>query len=96
LRAHILIAADVVMAAKGGDEWMTDVASYDKVHRHILHMSDVLSDGIVKQVPSRFRQPSAPCSFIRAPLGTLGAGRHEMRRRPHLHDGPLPGVFIQR
>ena len=111
LRAHILIAADLVLAAKAGDEakladaqarwdknadqiatvlnsvnprywplatmkaemhmhlklttdeavarlqgkWTTDVAAYDKVHRHILHMSDMLSDGIVKQFPSRFR-----------------------------------------
>jgi hypothetical protein len=111
LRAHILIAADVVLAAKAGDEakladaqarwdenadqiaavlnsvnprywplatmkaemhmhleltteeaiahlqgkWTADVAAYDKVHRHILHMSDMLSDGIVKQFPSRFR-----------------------------------------
>jgi hypothetical protein len=111
LRAHILIAADVVLAAKAGDEtkladatarwdknadqiatvlnsvnlyywplatlkaemhkhlklttdeavarlqskWTADVAAYDKVHQHILHMSDMLSDGIVKQFPSRFR-----------------------------------------
>jgi hypothetical protein len=111
LRAHIRIAADVVLAAKAGDEakltnaqarwdknadqiatvlntvnprywplatmkaemhmhlklttdeavtrlqgnWTADVAAYDKVHRHILHMSDMLSDGIVKQFPSRFR-----------------------------------------
>jgi hypothetical protein len=111
LRAHILIAADVIAAAKSGDQtkladaqerwdknadqiatvlnsvnlrywplasmkaemhthlkltteeavarleanWNADVAAYDKVHRHILHMSDMLSDGIVKQFPSRFR-----------------------------------------
>jgi hypothetical protein len=111
LRAHILIAADVIAAAKVGDQtkladaqarwdknadqiatvlnsvnprywplasmkaemhthlkltteeavarlqdnWNADVAAYDKVHRHILHMSDMLSDGIVKQFPSRFR-----------------------------------------
>jgi hypothetical protein len=111
LRAHILIAADVIAAAKAGDEtkladaqarwdknadqiatllnsanprywplatmkaemhmhlkltteeavarlqsnWNADVVAYDKVNRHILHMSDMLSDGIVKQFPSRFR-----------------------------------------
>lgn len=111
LRAHIMIAADLVLAAKAGDEtkladaqarwdknadqiatvlnsvnprywplatmkaemhmhlkltteeavarlqgnWTADVAAYDKVHRHILHMSDMLSDGIVKQFPARFR-----------------------------------------
>jgi hypothetical protein len=111
LRAHILIAADLIAAAKAGDSasladaqarwvknadqiaavlhsanprfwklgamkaemhrhldlttqeavarlqgnWTADVAAYDKVHRHILHMSDMLSDGIVKQFPARFR-----------------------------------------
>jgi hypothetical protein len=111
LRAHILIAADVIAAAKAGDSgkladaqarwiknadqiaavlhsvnprfwklgamkaemhrhldlttqeavarlqgnWTADVAAYDKVHRHILHMSDMLSEGIIKQFPARFR-----------------------------------------
>jgi hypothetical protein len=111
LRAHILIAADVIAAAKAGDSakladaqarwvanadqiagvlhsvnprywklgtvkaemhkhldlttqeavarlqrnWAADVAAYDKVHTHILHMSDMLSSGIVKQFPARFR-----------------------------------------
>ena len=111
LRAHILIAADVIAAAKGGDSakladaqarwvknadqiaavlhsvnprywklgamkaemhrhldlttqeavarlqgnWTADVAAYDKVHQHILHMSDMLSAGIIKQFPARFR-----------------------------------------
>ena len=111
LRAHILIAADVIAAAKAGDSakladaqarwienadqiaavlhsvnprywtleamkaemhmhldlttqeavarlqgnWTADVAAYDKVHEHILHMSDILSDGIIKQFPARFR-----------------------------------------
>jgi hypothetical protein len=110
LRAHILIAADVIAAAKAGDRtklaaaqerwtknadriavvlnsvnprywklaalkaemhmhlqlttkeavarlqgnWNADVAAYDAVHRHILHMSDLLTDGIVKQFPARF------------------------------------------
>jgi hypothetical protein len=111
LRRHILIAADLIAAAKAGDQaklaeeqarwaknaddiaavlasvnprffklsvlkaemqmhlkltteeavarlqedWAADVAAYDKIHRHILHMSDYLSDGIVKQFPKRFR-----------------------------------------
>jgi hypothetical protein len=111
LRAHILIAADVVAAAKAGDSakladararwvknadeiaavlhgvnprhwklgamkaemhrhldlttqeavarlqgnWTADVAAYDKIHRHILHMSDLLAQGITKQFPARFR-----------------------------------------
>ena len=111
LRLHILIAADVVAAARAGDQaaladaqarwlanaddiaavlnsvnpkywelatmkaemhkhldlttqeavarlqgnWAADVAAYDKVHNHILHMSDLLSNGIVKQFAARFR-----------------------------------------
>jgi len=111
LRKHILIAADVVAAAKAGDQanladaqarwqgnaddiagvlasvnprywklgamkvemskhltlttheavarlqgdWAADVAAYDKIHRHILHMSDALADGLIKQFPKRFR-----------------------------------------
>jgi len=110
LRAHILIAADVIAAAKAGDKakladaqarwtqnaddiagvlasvnprywkvgalkaemhrhlklttdeavarlqhrWAADVAAYDKVHHHILHMSDMLSDGLIAQFPARF------------------------------------------
>jgi hypothetical protein len=111
LREHILIAADVIAAAKAGDQtalasaqarwvanadqiaaalhsvnprfwklramkaemhrhltlttqeavarlqqdWTGDVAAYDRVHRHILHMADLLSEGIVAQFPGRFR-----------------------------------------
>jgi hypothetical protein len=111
LRAHILIAADVIAAAKAGDNtkladaqarwvdnadeiaavlhsvnprdwplgemnammhrhldlttqeavarlqgnWSADVAAYDKVHVQILHMADMLSVGIIKQFPARFR-----------------------------------------
>jgi len=35
--------------------WHADVAAYDRVHLHILHMSDLLADGIVRQFPNRFR-----------------------------------------
>jgi hypothetical protein len=111
LRSHILIAAEIVKAAKAGDaaavaaanarwssnadeiadflhkanpanwpqatlraemhhhldltlqeaqarikgDWAADIAAYDKVHDHILGMADVLSAGIVRQFPRRFR-----------------------------------------
>jgi hypothetical protein len=32
-----------------------DIRSYDRIHRQILHMADMLSDGIVDQYPGRFR-----------------------------------------
>ena len=35
-------------------DWAGDITAYDEVHQHILQMADVLSDGIIKQFPSRF------------------------------------------
>jgi hypothetical protein len=32
-----------------------DIRDYDSVHRHILEMADMLSDGIIRQFPGRFR-----------------------------------------
>jgi hypothetical protein len=32
-----------------------DVADYETVHHHILEMADMLSDGIMRQFPARFR-----------------------------------------
>ena len=110
LRDHILIAADILNAAKSGDspgleeakarwhenaneiadflsaansknwprsemrkmmaehlewtfaeavarlqaDWDNDVVAYDRIHRDILHMADMLSIGIIKQFPRRF------------------------------------------
>ena len=110
LRDHILIAADILTAAKNGDsagveeangrwqdnadeiadllaianpdnwpqeemremmaghlewtlaeavarlnaDWDADVAAFDRIHRDILHMADMLSIGIINQFPGRF------------------------------------------
>ena len=35
-------------------EWDDDVAAYDRIHRDILHMADMLSIGIINQFPGRF------------------------------------------
>jgi hypothetical protein len=35
-------------------DWNADVAAYDAVHQHILHMADTLSDGIIAQFPAAF------------------------------------------
>ena len=112
LRDHILIAADLVAAAKSGDavafnaahtawyanaddiaaflasanphhwpeaamrtmmhehldltlqeagarlagDWDADIAAYDEIHVQILHMADMLSDGIVSQFPRSFKE----------------------------------------
>jgi hypothetical protein len=110
LREHILIAADVVKAAKSGDKarldekqkkwsangkeiaaflsaanpnwpkktledmlqrhldlttgevvgrlqknWTKDIVSYDEGHEHMLKFADMLTDGIAKQFPGKFR-----------------------------------------
>jgi hypothetical protein len=33
----------------------TDIRAYDRIHRQILAMADMLSDGIAAQFPNRFR-----------------------------------------
>jgi hypothetical protein len=54
MRMHLKLTTDEVVARLTGD-WNGDVAAYDEIHRHILHMSDYLATGIVKQFPKRFR-----------------------------------------
>jgi hypothetical protein len=36
-------------------EYADSVADYDAIHRHILAMADVLSEGILQAFPGRFR-----------------------------------------
>ncbi|HEY6959644.1 MAG TPA: hypothetical protein VI814_12545 [Candidatus Limnocylindria bacterium] len=40
--------------ARFGSDWTGDVAAYDAVHVHILHMADTLSDGIIAKFPAAF------------------------------------------
>ena len=35
-------------------DWSGDVAAYDAVHQHILHMADTLSGGIIARFPAAF------------------------------------------
>ena len=51
---HLTLTTQEAVARLQGD-WPADIAAYDKIHQHILHMSDVLADGLVKQFPKRFR-----------------------------------------
>ena len=53
MRMHLDLTLKEATARLTGD-WPADVAAYDAVHRHILQMADVLSDGIVAQFPGRF------------------------------------------
>jgi GTP cyclohydrolase I len=46
MRMHLDLTLQEATARLTGD-WLADIAAYDAVHRHILQMADVLSDGIV-------------------------------------------------
>ena len=54
LRTHLTLTTEEVVARLHGD-WNGDVAAYDKVHVHMLHLADLLSEGLVAQFPRRFR-----------------------------------------
>ena len=54
MREHLKLTTEEAVARLQG-RWAADVAAYDSIHRHILHLSDYLEDGLVKQFPQRFR-----------------------------------------
>src|ERR671924_849706 len=54
LRMHLKLTTEEAVARLQG-KWNADVAAYDKIHRHALHLSDLLSEGLIKQFPRRFR-----------------------------------------
>jgi len=54
MHLHLALTTEEAVARLNAD-WKADVAAYDRIHRHILHMSDLLSAGLVKQFPKRFR-----------------------------------------
>jgi hypothetical protein len=51
---HLKLTTDEVVARLQG-KWAADVRAYDRIHVQILHMADMLSDGLVGQFPARFR-----------------------------------------
>ena len=53
MRMHLDLTLREATARLRGD-WAADIAAYDEIHRHILGLADVLSDGIIKQFPARF------------------------------------------
>jgi hypothetical protein len=53
MRTHLNLTTQEVVA-RLQEDWDADVAAYDRIHDHILHISDLLSDGLVGQFPKRF------------------------------------------
>jgi hypothetical protein len=47
-----LTLAEAVARLQG--DFAADIAAYDEIHVQILHMADMLSDGIISQFPGRF------------------------------------------
>ena len=54
LQKHLDLTTGEVVARLGQD-WAKDLASYDEGHTHMLMFADMLSDGIEKQFPEKFR-----------------------------------------
>jgi hypothetical protein len=53
MHEHLRLTTNEVVARLQRD-WAADVRAYDRIHRQILHMSDMLASGLVKQFPRRF------------------------------------------
>ena len=53
MSTHLSTTTDQV-AARLAKNWAQDIRAFDTVYRHIMAMSDALTDGIIKQFPDRF------------------------------------------
>lgn len=54
MRSHLTLTLEEAVAQIQGN-YPASVAAYDKVHAQILHMADMLSAGIIRQFPQKFR-----------------------------------------
>jgi len=54
MRKHLDLTLAEAVAHLQGD-WQADIAAYEQVHQEILQMADMLSTGIIRQFPNKFR-----------------------------------------
>jgi hypothetical protein len=54
MRDHLDLTLEEATARLKGD-WTADIAAYGKVHVQILKMADMLSGGIIRQFPNKFK-----------------------------------------
>lgn len=54
MRTHLDLTLAEAVARLQGD-WPADIAAYGQVHDEILQMADMLSTGIIRQFPKKFR-----------------------------------------
>lgn len=53
METHLATTTKEVVA-RLNKRWDEDVAAFDEVYTHIVHMADALSDGFIKQFPQKF------------------------------------------
>jgi hypothetical protein len=53
LYMHLKLITDGVVA-KLNKDWRANIEALDKNEEHLLHMSDAIADGIIKQFPNKF------------------------------------------
>ena len=54
LHKHLQLVTDQVVARLNKD-WKTDIEVYDKGEDHMIMFADVLTDGIIKEFPNKFK-----------------------------------------
>jgi len=53
LYTHLQLITEIVVNCLKGD-WKADIAATDKNEIHMIHLADILTEGIVKQFPAKF------------------------------------------
>ncbi|MMZ44793.1 hypothetical protein D1872_63790 [compost metagenome] len=53
LYTHLQLITEIVLNCLKGD-WKADIAATDKNEIHMIHLADILTEGIVKQFPEKF------------------------------------------